>query len=76
MKKNESGLYLHKLNVVSQNVMIVETCSEMVKWHKRYGHLNLRSLKNLADKEMVRGLPKIEATSSVFRVCVAGKQHR
>ena len=39
--------------------MTMETCSETVKWHKRYGHLNLRSLKNLADKEMVQGLPKI-----------------
>ena len=65
VKKNDSGLYLHKLNVVSKCLMIVETCSETVRWHKRYGHLNLRSLKNLAEKEMVRGFPKIEGTSLV-----------
>ena len=76
VKKNESGLYLHKFSVVSQYLMTMETCSKMVKWHKRYGHLNLRSLKKLAYKEMVRGLPKIEGNSSVCRACVAGKQHR
>ena len=53
VKKNESGLYLYKFNVVSQYRMTMETCSETMKCHKRYGHLNIRSLKNLADKEMV-----------------------
>ena len=76
VKKNESGLYLHKLNVVSKCLMAVETCSETVKWHKRYGHLNLHSLKILSEKEMVRGLPKIERTFLVRRTCVASKQHR
>ena len=69
-------LYLQKFNVVSQYLMTIETCSKVVKSHKRYGHLNLRSLKNLVDKEMVRGLSKIEGTSSVCRDCVARKQHR
>ena len=59
---------MHKFNVVSQYLMTMETCSKTVKWHKRYGHLNLRSLKNLADKEMVRGLPKIKGNS----LCVLG----
>lgn len=28
-------------------------------WHKRYGHINHGSLQMLAEKEIVKGLPKI-----------------
>ena len=28
-------------------------------WHKRFGHLNTRSLRSLAEKNMVRGLPTL-----------------
>jgi hypothetical protein len=45
-------------------------------WHCRYGHLNFKSLKNLQQKNMVRGLPKIEESNHVCSDCLIGKQHR
>jgi transposase InsO family protein len=45
-------------------------------WHCRYGHLNYKSLQNLQQKNMVRGLPKIEESNHVCADCLIGKQHR
>ncbi|KAI5314395.1 hypothetical protein L3X38_043571 [Prunus dulcis] len=45
-------------------------------WHKRLGHLNLRSLKQLREKEMVHGLPHFEDVNGVCAGCQMGKQHR
>ncbi|KAI5351900.1 hypothetical protein L3X38_004791 [Prunus dulcis] len=45
-------------------------------WHKRLGHLNLRSLKQLREKEMVHGLPHLEDVNGVCAGCQMGKQHR
>lgn len=45
-------------------------------WHCRYGHLSLKGLRLLAQKEMVRGLPMLNDCSRVCGGCMAGKQHR
>lgn len=43
--------------------------------HKRYGHLNFRSLKLLSKKQLVKGLPSISSTNPC-EVCTLGKQTR
>jgi transposase InsO family protein len=46
-------------------------------WHRIFGHLNMRSLKMLKDKEMVNGLqidPK-SMPSPTCKACVLAKQH-
>ncbi|XP_058198441.1 uncharacterized protein LOC131313960 [Rhododendron vialii] len=45
-------------------------------WHLRYGHLNFESLKLLANKKMVKGLPHIQRPNEVCESCILGKQHR
>ncbi|CAL8134897.1 unnamed protein product [Prunus armeniaca] len=45
-------------------------------WHKRLGHLNLRSLKQLRDQSMVHGFPYLEEINGVCEGCQLGKQHR
>ncbi|KAM1793543.1 hypothetical protein ACFX11_034117 [Malus domestica] len=45
-------------------------------WHKRLGHLHLRGLKQLKEKEMVHGLPYLEEVDEVCEGCQLGKQHR
>ena len=45
-------------------------------WHRRYGHLNYKSLKSLEHKKMVTGLPKLTATSEICNDCLIGKHHR
>ncbi|KAM1496365.1 hypothetical protein ACFXTO_030979 [Malus domestica] len=45
-------------------------------WHKRFGHLNFRSLKLLQSQEMVLGLPEIQDSETVCQSCALGKNHR
>ncbi|KAJ6715423.1 hypothetical protein OIU85_026875 [Salix viminalis] len=45
-------------------------------WHRRFGHLNLGSLKKMKQGEMVYGLPVLTELKDVCAGCVHGKQHR
>ncbi|CAL2255248.1 unnamed protein product [Prunus armeniaca] len=42
----------------------------------RLGHLHFRGLKQLRDKDMVHGLPKLEEQNGVCEGCQFGKQHK
>lgn len=57
LRMNESnGLYLLKTNC-DYNYKLNETDNNnVIKWHERYGHLNLNSLKMLKTKNMVHGM--------------------
>ena len=49
-----------------------ENCESDV-WHLRYGHLNIKGLQLLGNKEMVVGLPKIIKQSlERFRLFIIG----
>ncbi|KAI5335543.1 hypothetical protein L3X38_025676 [Prunus dulcis] len=52
----------------------VQECSKI--WHKRFGHLNFRSLKLLQSQAMVLGLPEIQNGEVLCHGCVFGKGHR
>ncbi|CAL8168827.1 unnamed protein product [Prunus armeniaca] len=45
-------------------------------WHRRFGHLNMSSLKLLKEQDMVVGLPEIKGIKEVCEGCVLGKQCR
>ncbi|KAI5323581.1 hypothetical protein L3X38_032653 [Prunus dulcis] len=45
-------------------------------WHKRMGHLHLKGLNQLKEKQMVHGVPHLEDVSGVCEGCQFGKQHR
>lgn len=45
-------------------------------WHLRFGHLNFRSLKLMAQENMIRNLPKIDHPNQLCEACTIGKNHR
>ena len=45
-------------------------------WHKRYGHLNSKSIQIMHQKQMVEGLPKLKEVVKVCTFCNVGKQQR
>ncbi|WJX17846.1 hypothetical protein P8452_07710 [Trifolium repens] len=45
-------------------------------WHKRYGHLNFKSLSMLNSKCMVLGLPSVITPVDTCTTCLLGKHHR
>ena len=67
-----------KSGVMEENGMSFKApCQDQSwKWHLRYGHLNFKGLSLLQRKEMVRGLPPIEAPFSSCESCILVEQHR
>jgi len=45
-------------------------------WHMRYGHLNFRSLSYLSTKNLVSGLPVLDASKKTCETFLKGKQSR
>lgn len=83
----KKGLIVHtKMTTNRMFVMLAElhndVCLQVIQeditglWHKRFGHLHLRGLQGLHHKQMVHGLPEIQAVHKVCEICNKGKQHR
>jgi hypothetical protein len=45
-------------------------------WHMRYGHLNFISLSYLSTKNLVSGLPILDANKKTCETCLKGKKSR
>lgn len=76
MTANRMFVLLAKAKTQSLNCLqaIAEDTTDL--WHRRYGHLNNKSLRTLQQKELVKGLPQLKAVNKVCTVCNIGKQHR
>ncbi|WVZ02284.1 hypothetical protein V8G54_023090 [Vigna mungo] len=65
------------LNAVEVQCLAAEGTNEKEwLWHYRFGHLNFRSLCQLRDKNLVKGIPDFITPSKVCEGCAAGKQTR
>lgn len=78
MKVRQSQNRLYKIILHdSDNVCLAgETQEEVWLWHKRLGHVNFTSMKDMADKGLVFGLPKTTIPKHVCTTCLKGKQVR
>jgi hypothetical protein len=74
VKHGLNRLYILYLVVDRPMYMVAQGTSLAWHWHSRYGHLNFRSPKRLAEDDMVRGLPQINHVDQVYDSCLAGKQ--
>nr|GEU48168.1 zinc finger, CCHC-type [Tanacetum cinerariifolium] len=45
-------------------------------WHARLGHLNFESLKSMAQRDLVRGIPTIKHITQICDVCLIEKHSR
>ncbi|KAM0011112.1 putative RNA-directed DNA polymerase [Helianthus debilis subsp. tardiflorus] len=45
-------------------------------WHRRFGHLNHKSIRIMQYRHLVKGLPLEAESTNVCEVCNMGKQHR
>lgn len=76
MTANRMFVLLANANMQSSSCLQVAAEDITNIWHRRYGHLNNKSLKTLPYKQLVKGLPKLKAVKRVCTVCNIGKQHR
>ncbi|GJS54680.1 zinc finger, CCHC-type containing protein [Tanacetum coccineum] len=78
MKVNQSQNRLYKiiLNDIQSECHLGASQEEVWLWHKRMGHVNFTSMKEMADKGIVSGLPSIEIPKQICEACMKGKQAR
>lgn len=68
---------IYKLHITN-NLRCEESCllasnDELVLWHKRLGHVNLKNLMKLSKNSLVEGLPKFSKTDFSCDSCSKGK---
>ncbi|PKI72004.1 hypothetical protein CRG98_007620 [Punica granatum] len=68
VRMTKNRMFPLKLRVNEANCLKATTSDSSTLWHLRYGHLNFEALKLLEKKNMVMGLPKIEAPSNLCEV--------
>ncbi|GKC36475.1 retrovirus-related pol polyprotein from transposon TNT 1-94 [Tanacetum coccineum] len=57
----KKGLYVMKLgNKPKDQICLAMIDENSMLWHRRLGHANMRLIKSLASKELVRNLPKLK----------------
>lgn len=76
MKIKRSPNHLYKMLIeTGEPVCLHASISNSAKlWHARLGHLNFQSLKLMADRGMVCGLPKINHPTQVCDSCLVAQQ--
>ena len=74
--RSTGRLYLLKLSIIDQCLIISEDTIEEWLWHSRFGHLNFHTLQEMSRKKSVEGLPPFMLPRKVYRSYVAVKHHR
>ncbi|KAJ0094031.1 hypothetical protein Patl1_27066 [Pistacia atlantica] len=73
VRMTPNKLFPLEVSSVESHALVVKENRESSLWHLRYGHLNVKGLKLLSQKEMVFGLPKNESLDQC-EGCIYGKQ--
>lgn len=76
MTINRMFLVYAKKKPIPENCLKMEDEDLCSLWHRRFGHLNNKSIQIIKKKEMVKGLPSFQDESKVCTVCNVGKQQR
>ncbi|GJT32633.1 retrovirus-related pol polyprotein from transposon TNT 1-94 [Tanacetum coccineum] len=71
----ENDSYYLKLNVADASAFSV-TEDDSMKWHKRFGHFNYRTLQHMYTTKLVRDMPPISEVDSKCEGCELGKSRR
>jgi hypothetical protein len=76
VKRSSTRLYLLELKI-GQSVCLSARITEAAwQWHARFGHISFGSLRRLASRDMVCGLPPLKQVEQVCDACLAGKHRR
>ena len=78
VKANRSRNCLYKLRMGLKEAarLKITSISESTRWHARLGHVNLRTMKAMIQRELVTGIPSVQITKEICSSCLLGKQTR
>jgi len=76
VKMSKNRMFSLNIQYDATKCLSAITNNEEWLWHLRLGHLNFTSLKMLASKKMVKGMPHIDHPDEVCESCFLSKHHR
>ena len=76
MNRGPNRLYVLHVQVAQPVCLAAHRDDNSWQWHERFGHLNFEALKQLGNKEMVQGMPRVEHVEQFCDTCVLTKQRR
>nr|GEX17878.1 ribonuclease H-like domain, reverse transcriptase, RNA-dependent DNA polymerase [Tanacetum cinerariifolium] len=74
--RQRNRLYKANLRIGTPVCLLANLKEDTWLWHSRLGHLNFESLKSMAQKDLVHGVPTIKHTTQICDVCLVGKHSR
>ena len=74
--RSPNRLYKISLQAGKPTCLLTRLKEEPWKWHARLGHISFKTIKTMATKEMVYGLPEITEEKKICDSCLVGKQTR
>nr|GFA49495.1 zinc finger, CCHC-type [Tanacetum cinerariifolium] len=74
--RQRKRLYKENLKMETPVCLLANLKDDTWLWHARLGHLNFESLKFMAQRDLVHGIPAIKHTTQVCDVCLIGKHSR
>ncbi|GKC36157.1 retrotransposon protein, putative, unclassified, partial [Tanacetum coccineum] len=74
--RSPNRLYKIELEEVSSMCLTARFSDPTWLWHMRMGHINFTSMKHMAEKKMIEGMPRLDIPSQPCEGCLVGKQTR
>nr|GEX72122.1 zinc finger, CCHC-type [Tanacetum cinerariifolium] len=74
--RQRNRLYKASLRIGTPVCLLANLKDDTWLWHARLGHLNFESLRSMAQRDLVHGIPAIKHTTQICDVCLIGKHSR
>nr|GEU62318.1 zinc finger, CCHC-type [Tanacetum cinerariifolium] len=74
--RQRNRLYKASLRIGTHVCLLANLKDDTWLWHARLGHLNFESLRSMAQRDLVHGIPAIKHTTQICDVCLIGKHSR
>nr|GEZ72361.1 zinc finger, CCHC-type [Tanacetum cinerariifolium] len=74
--RQRNRLYKANLRISTHVCLLANLKDDTWLWHARLGHLNFESLRSMAQRDLVHGIPAIKHTTQICDVCLIGKHSR
>nr|GEV55676.1 ribonuclease H-like domain, reverse transcriptase, RNA-dependent DNA polymerase [Tanacetum cinerariifolium] len=74
--RQRNRLYKSSLRIGTPVCLLANLKDDTWLWHARLGHLNFESLRSMAQRNLVLGIPAIKHTTQICDVCLIGKHSR
>jgi transposase InsO family protein len=74
--RTRNRMYILKIQPAEPVCLLSHADEDAWLWHMRFGHINFRSLRELATDELVDGMPMIDQVDQICDGCMIAKQKR